>query len=184
MPMGARWRHYVGDNGRTLNLALREPWPGSGPVDLTGNQSVTVTVTRLADRAQLQQTLATVDDAAGGLVSIDTGALVATIPGYCEVVATVVWTGAVRSILAGHLLIQGPRPLTPVTQPPLDLGDEFVIQVTQWTPAGQPVVEVQKLGPDLVPDGSPTYLWDDPGDAVNGLVPWPGDPNTLLDIQP
>lgn len=186
MPIGAAWRLHLGDTLHTLNLGLREPWPGNGPVDLTGHQSITVTVTRHADRVQLQQTTnVTVVDATDGRVSFDTDALVATLPGYCEVVATVVWpSGAVRSFLAGHLLIEGARPLTAITQPPLDLGDGFVIQVARWTPAGDSVIEVQLLGPDLVPTGEPTYLYDDPGDASDALVAWPGDPATLLDTQP
>lgn len=189
MATGARWRAQLGEHGQTLTWTLQDhPAAGGWPlevIDLTGAQSVTVTVTRLFDRTQLQQGVATVVNAASGAISFVLAEETTQWPGYCEVEAAVAWpSGQVQVARRAYLLVTGRAPLTPATQPALDVGDNFVVQVTQWTPTGDRVEEIQLVGPDLVPIGTPVYLWDDPGDSTDALVAWPGDPNTLLDNQP
>lgn len=190
MATGAKWRAQIGEHGQTLSWPLYDhPNDAAYPLeimDLTGAQSVTVTLTRLSDRTQVQQGVATVDvDPATGIITFDLEELATQRPGYLEVAAAALFpSGEVRVARRAYLLVTGRAPLTPATQPALDVGDNFVVQVTQWTPGGDRVEEIQLVGPDLVPIGTPVYLWDDPGDATDALVAWPGDPNTLLDNQP
>lgn len=187
--MGANWRLHLGDIGRALPMTIRQP-PAAGqqvgdPYDLTGVTRVRVTITRLADWAVVQDVDASIVDAATGQVTVDTVAAVAEVPGYLQVEARVdLADGDRHHDTLRHILVVGRLAPEAVVGGGGAGTGAFVIQVAQWTPTGDAVVEVQRLDADLATVGDPTYLWDDPSDGTETMVPWPGDPTTLLDYNP
>ena len=183
--IGSSWRSYVGEAGRSITLTLHEPYPDERtPVDLSAADSVRVEVERASDRAAVQDDLATVVDAAAGQASLVLADEVTATASLCTVTAYVTIGAAVRVYFAGWLLVEGTPEMAGLSTPPLVGAGPVALQVVQWTPAGDQVIEVHSIGADLAPTGDVAYLWDDPSDATNALVSWPGDPNTLLDEKP
>lgn len=184
--MGSRWRVGLGSEGHELAFTARRPWPDLSVVDLDQAVSVLVIVERIGTAVVMQSTLATVTDGPEGAGTVVLTELAAAYPGYHNVRGVVTMgDGEVVVVSLGTLNVTGRRTVSATNHPPLDTaGAPFAVHVTQWTPAGDQVVEVHILGPDFVPQGEPSYLWDDPADSTTALVAWPGNPATLLDEKP
>lgn len=184
--LGTAWRVGLDSSGEVIEVTVRDSWPSYAAVDLSSAESVLVTISRLGNRTIVQQDLATVVNGPAGTASLTLNDAVTATAGHLTVSARVDFGNDVVSTHdVGRLLVEGSdlvgqSPLLP----PGSASGEPVIYVDLWTPEGVLVVEAHRLDEALAPTGSPSYLWDDPNDATDSLVPWPGDPATLLDVRP
>ncbi len=184
--LGTAWRVGLGSSGETIGFTIRRPWPDLAVVDLDAVQSVLVTIVRLSNHATVQSDLATIVDGPAGTASLVLNEVVANDAGHLTVSARVDHgDGEVSVHDLGRLLVEGRDVAGQSTLlPPGAEAEETIIYVDQWTPEGDLVVELHRLDEALAPTGDPSYLWDDPTDSTDSLVAWPGDPDTLLDVQP
>lgn len=183
--LGTAWRVGLGSSGEVIDFTIRGSWPDLTVVDLSAVDSVLVTIVRLSNRAQVQSDLATVVNGPAGTASLALNDAVTASSGHLTVSARVDYgDGTISTHDLGRLLVEGQSISGVSSLLPTGPTDETVIYVDQWTPAGDHVVELHRLDEALAPTGSPSYLWDDPADSTTRLVPWLGDPGTLLDVKP